>query len=237
MPENLIALLGAEPSPKDVRDYDITSLLTPEQQAVVLPKTYWTRPVPPRIDQEGGTCTAASSTLMRYQAQKNDLGVWVPLSYKWLYAKQKEIDGIDSEGSTLRASMQILRWRGQALTTPGGGNPAKNKITSYYAIPRAVEDLKRALYQYGVIVVAGPWAQEWMRTDDSGILAPPKNQVGGHAIAIVGYDDNRRAFGFQQTWPLPWGYKGRGIGFLRYDYVVDRKWGLWEAWRTIDAKG
>jgi hypothetical protein len=229
-----IELLGAVQSPPDSNDYQFVSLLTPEEKVVALPPRFSSTPVPPRIAQEGGTCTAASTTHMRYQQQRTDLGVWVPLSYKDLYAHQKRIDGIDGEGSTLRASMQVLKNYGQGIEKPGG-NPAKNKTKAYYAIERNPDAIKRAIFTYaGGVVVAGPWADEWMRTGPSGVLPQPKNHAGGHAFFACGYDDIRKALICLQSWPLPWGYNGRGVFFLPYEFITDHEWGLWEAWRTVD---
>lgn len=231
------SLLGAEQSPPDQRDYQFVSLLTPDQQAVVLPSRYRADPVPPRIAQVGGTCTGASSTYMRLYQQRKDLGAWLKLDYLWLYTQQKAIDGIPGEGSTLRASMQILRHKGQALTINGGGVPAKNKIATYYAIPPDVEALKRAIYTYGGIVVAGPWAESDFYPEANGVLAKPKaqtKQAGGHAFYVLGWDDVRKAFLCLNTWPLPWGYQGTGVFFYPYERVNDPKWGLWESWKAID---
>jgi len=229
-----VSLLGAVQSPPDVHDFQFASLLTPEQQAVALPPRFRADPVPPRIAQVGGTCTAASSTYMRLFQQKKDLGAWLKLDYQWLYREEKRIDGIPGEGSTLRAAMSILKNKGQALTVAGGGVAAKNKISAYYAISQNVTALKRAIYTYGGIVVAGPWAETDFHPEANGVLKAPQTQAGGHAFYVLGWDDARQAFLCLNTWSLPWGYQGSGVFFYPYSRVPDANWGLWESWKAID---
>lgn len=243
---DITSLLGAVQSPPDPKDYQFVSLLTPDQQAIVLPPRFRADPVPPRIAQVGGTCTAASSTYMRLHQQKKDLGAWLKLDYQWLYREEKKIDGIPGEGSTLRAAMRVLRGKGQALLIPGGGEPAKNRISTYYAIPASAEALKRAIFTYGGIVMAGPWAETDFHPEANGVLkAPKKNtpQAGGHAFYALGYDDGRQcddgtrgAVLCLNTWPLPWGYNGTGVFFYPYSRVSDPDWGIWEAWKAIDLQ-
>jgi hypothetical protein len=227
-------LLGALASPQDIRDYKFASLLTAEESAAALPAYFQAKVVPPRISQVGGTCTAASSTYMRMCQQKLDLGAWLKLDYQWLYSEEKKIDGISGEGSTVRAAMTVLKNLGQTIV----GNPSapfKNKISAYYAIPVTVDALKRALFTYGGIVVAAPWANSYSKTGVDGILPRPDTLAGGHAFYVEGWDDKRQCFICLQSWPLPWGYKGQGAFFLPYKFAVDPKWGLWEAWKAVDV--
>ena len=44
--------------------------------------------------------------------------------------------------------------------------------------------------------------------------------LGGHAIVIVGYDEEKRLFTFRNSWGEDWGDKG--YGYLPYDYVCDK---------------
>jgi len=42
-------------------------------------------------------------------------------------------------------------------------------------------------------------------------------EVGGHAICVVGYDDKTQLFKFKNSWGKSWGRKG--YGFLPYEYL------------------
>ncbi len=51
-------------------------------------------------------------------------------------------------------------------------------------------------------------------------VIPAKNGqiIGGHAILIVGYDNNKKLFKFKNSWGTGWG--DRGYGYLPYDYYI-----------------
>lgn len=50
------------------------------------------------------------------------------------------------------------------------------------------------------------------------IPLPGGKQIGGHAIPIIGYDDNIACFKFKNSWSTGWGDKG--YGYLPYQYVL-----------------
>lgn len=45
----------------------------------------------------------------------------------------------------------------------------------------------------------------------------------GHAIVLVGYDEDKKTFKFRNSWGINWG--NEGYGTLSYDYVKDYRWG------------
>ena len=50
------------------------------------------------------------------------------------------------------------------------------------------------------------------------IPSPVGNQIGGHAVFFVGYDDNISCFKFKNSWGPEWGDKG--YGYLPYEYLL-----------------
>lgn len=44
-------------------------------------------------------------------------------------------------------------------------------------------------------------------------------EKAGHAVVLIGYDDDKKAFKFQNSWGISWGDKGKG--WLAYDYLSD----------------
>jgi C1A family cysteine protease len=58
------------------------------------------------------------------------------------------------------------------------------------------------------------------------IPLPEGDVIGGHAIAIIGFDDGLKAFFIQNSWGKNWGLKGRA--WLPYDYVYKSPW--FDAW-------
>jgi hypothetical protein len=226
--------LGALPSPPDDRDYHISEVLAPE--AVALPSKFFGSPVPPVLDQ-GTTpmCVGYSSTRMRLQQEYNDDRKWYPLDPAWLYRECKKIDGMpDTDGTWVRAAMKVLKNVGQAesIVMPLRAQTiAQHKVAAYYAIPVTTEAyIKRAVHEFGSVVIAGPWYDSWFRPNAAKgyILPTPDHEAGGHAILCNGWDDARGLL-LQNSWTRAWGSNGRC--FLPYRFVP----GLWEAWRAVDA--
>jgi hypothetical protein len=46
---------------------------------------------------------------------------------------------------------------------------------------------------------------------------PPQGITGGHALAVVGYDDDRQAFRIINSWSTKWG--DEGFAWISYDYM------------------
>jgi C1A family cysteine protease len=54
----------------------------------------------------------------------------------------------------------------------------------------------------------------------TGIIPMPKpgeQQLGGHALLCVGYDDDRESYIFQNSWGSDWGNKG--FAYIPYQYM------------------
>lgn len=110
-------------------------------------------------------------------------------------------------------------WEEDSVTRPLG---------VYYRVDRAsVVDLQAAVAEIGAIYVSAKVHDGWdaltrsratappRRHADIPIIPPPKNsrRTGGHAFAIVGYDE--RGFIVQNSWGRRWG--AGGFGVLGYD--------------------
>ena len=90
-----------------------------------------------------------------------------------------------------------------------------NKISSFYSIDGygidRINSIKLALASQHPVVFGALVTQGFVDTDSSGIIAMPKNNVttiGGHAMMICGYDDNRKVFIVRNSWGPMWGDKG-----------------------------
>lgn len=51
------------------------------------------------------------------------------------------------------------------------------------------------------------------------IPLPSGDVIGGHAVCFVGYDDNKQAFKFKNSWTSAWG--NNGFGYLPYQYLLN----------------
>lgn len=65
---------------------------------------------------------------------------------------------------------------------------------------------------------------------------PPEMELrlGGHAICVVGYNDNQGQFIFKNSWGTGWGNKG--YGSLPYDYVKAYCLEAWGLRGTVSSK-
>merc|ERR1711918_21674 len=88
-----------------------------------------------------------------------------------------------------------------------------------------IDGLKKALVTNGPCLIAFPvynYGQYmWIQNNDSG-------SFGGHAMTVVGFDDEKNHFIIRDSWGKNW----QDNGYCYYPYS---HWGShWEIWTTID---
>lgn len=97
-----------------------------------------------------------------------------------------------------------------------------------------LNEIKQLLAEGTPVLLAAPVYDEFVRDGRAGdpIDAPADGSCyrGGHAIALVGYNDADATFKFVNSWGSGWG--DAGYGYLTYYYVQDA---AWEAWVLFDA--
>lgn len=92
---------------------------------------------------------------------------------------------------------------------------ANYKISSYAKVPVTELDFKNQLAAGKPIVVAGNVSKDFMYLTNGAILKRFKGKsLGGHCYCVVGYDDAKRAFKFQNSWGTGWG--SAGFGWIDY---------------------
>ena len=98
----------------------------------------------------------------------------------------------------------------------------KHKVTNYSRIARNLSLMKGCLAS-GFPFVFGFTCYDNLPFDSKDGVIPmpgPSNQViGGHAVLAVGYDDDKSAFIFRNSWNTTWGVKG--YGFMPYQYLLN----------------
>jgi hypothetical protein len=101
-------------------------------------------------------------------------------------------------------------------------NKAKNfKISGWQSIPRYdFERIKGSLYK-GFPVAVGMDVGDHFDKYKGGIFKTFETQnLSGHAMAIVGYDDTKGAFKVMNSWGTAWGENG--FGWISYDVFLDK---------------
>jgi C1A family cysteine protease len=100
----------------------------------------------------------------------------------------------------------------------------KNKALRYHRVKQDINHMKACLTQ-GYPYVAGFTVYQSFESDavrQSGVVPlPQRNEktIGGHAILVVGYDDNRAAWLVRNSWGPNWG--DGGYCWMPFEYFTN----------------
>lgn len=240
-------LLPDKPDERDIM-FKAERLLGTEP--VTLPPRYDLRvtgAVPPILDQGSiGSCGPNQiSNSLRFCLRKLKAPVDFQPSRLFIYYFARLTDGSplnEDTGITIRGGLKAVQKYGACSENNWGydvkkftekpNDPAikaaQNHIPGfkYIRVPQNLMNIKQALFG-GFPIICGIQLYtsfESPRVKSSGIVPIPNPQkealLGGHCVAIVGYDDVRRTFIMANTWGN-WGNKGYFT--LSYDYIMNPK--------------
>jgi len=250
-------------SPIDERDFIYKSIVKLQELPISYSRDSECSPI--RDQGDYGFCYAFSGESMKEWQEWKEWSNVKPIFSPLFLAKHcKDIDGIpDSEGSYLRIAMKVLQDIGICYESsyPYSGytsflkfpevstelfkQASKYKIKSY-AICNSLEEVKNAVYNNG-LVLGGILVCDNFLTPENGFVDNPEgNILGGHAITIVGWDDNlqykykngKTRKGFlkcRNSWSINYG--NNGYFYLPYDYYngkSDTFKYFFESWSSID---
>lgn len=213
----------------DERDHLIKTYLVRKALPTVCDITAKMTPV--RDQGNEGSCAGFAGAAVKEYQEKIDYNKFIELSPRFLYEKAKNISG-HKEGTTLRAIVKVLSKDGICEEKfwpyipknpgfPGEGsyiNADRYRIKTYARVPN-LEDLKQALVSFGPILAGIKVFKGITKVGKDGKVPTPKCgwfSVGGHAIAITGYNDINETVKFKNSWG-DWG--AQGYGFLEYSYI------------------
>jgi C1A family cysteine protease len=102
----------------------------------------------------------------------------------------------------------------------------KHRALKYMRVERDIEHLKACLEEgypigFGFTVFE---SFESAAVAKTGMVPMPKKgekNLGGHAVAIVGFDDNLQCFIVRNSWGKKWGKKG--YFYMPYAYILNKK--------------
>jgi len=202
---------------------------------------------PIRDQGSQGTCYAQSVSCMKEWQERKNYGLNEYLSPQFFYNnrdywnnnKQDGDDKLEDYGMTGRDVMKILQNVGICKESeyPYGLKEKINEISQNikdsaiihriknYARITSLNGLKESLLKNGPCLIAFPvynyTGQMWIKKEGN-------KQKGGHAMTVVGYDDDKAYFIIRNSWGSDWNDKG-------YCYYYYSDWeSHWEVWTTVD---
>lgn len=250
-PEDLIIRCSVVRDPVDSRDWLVAAgHPSMEDDDVEVPeKMDYSKDTPLVQDQgEYGSCVgwAAARGLREWMYWKQT-GKKVSLSVRFVWMAAKESDRFEinsfvaNAGTSLKAAFKIMSKYGvpEEKYYPYGQdlvaftslrdkrrffyNASKYRIFNYYQLT-SNETRRTHLAHIGPFVATVPIDAGWLSTGTDGLIPDEETgaEYGGHAILVVGYDDQKQLFKFKNSWGKAWGKKG--FGYFSYKYAEDRMW-------------
>jgi hypothetical protein len=228
-------------SPDDNRDF-LYSSVCPATAEDPLPDVFDLRPELTEVRNQGGqgSCVGQSCATIKEWQERQDVNFTKHMSPQFIYDSRINLSG---SGMHPRDAMSILRKQGcppesdypyrrwakdrhtKSEIKPEVYTSAERYKIKHYARIQTLDDLRRALVVSGPCLIAVPVYNQGPEMWKSG---PGSRYGGGHAMAIVGYDDIEEHFIIRNSWGKSWGDRG-------YCYFKYEDWGCqWEVWSAVD---
>jgi C1A family cysteine protease len=226
-----------------VRDsLDRRDLLYAPPKFARLPKVFDVSNCMPDVYDQGqlGSCTAnAVGALHHYEQIRQEPRKAFTPSRLFLYYNTRVLLGTPTEdsGGTLRDAIKTLakdgvcsevewpyeirRFRDRPVDELYT-RAADHQAIQYASVPQSRLMLKNCLYESYPIAFGFTVYESFMSpcVAKMGVVPMPKKSeapTGGHAVVLVGWDDERQAYKVRNSWGTQWGR--RGYFWLPYKYV------------------
>lgn len=241
MAVNLIEHFGGwRPQLPDVRDFKLVRAY--EESA--LPASVDLRPMCCKIWNQLalGSCTSHALAFIFEFAQRKEHPQWDYMpSRLFLYYSEREIEGtIDQDaGAMLRDGAKALKAKGlpredlwpydigsfaQRPPEKAYLNALQHQSLNYHAVPQTQGDLESALASgfpiaFGFTVYSSFEDDSVAKTGIVPMPYPADSVLGGHAVALCGFNRQARTFLCRNSWGELWGQQGYFT--MPYDYVLN----------------
>jgi C1A family cysteine protease len=191
-----------------------------------------------------GSCTG-NAVGFGYHFEEFKQGVKDPFmpSRLFIYYNERVLDGTVGEdaGSEIRTGIKTIAKDGVCPETmwPYVISKFKNKPTpacykealkhraiTYMRVAQDLKNLKACLSEgypivFGFNVFESFESPEVAKTGMVPMPLPKEKNIGGHAVVIVGFDDERQVFIVRNSWGEDWG--DQGYFYMPYAYIIDNK--------------
>jgi C1A family cysteine protease len=237
--------VGAIKDTRDNRDLRLCSI----QEVVAVPPSFTLEDLFPSKHQfSRGSCTSQAQSHHKERQEK------VRIAARPIMAWTKELEGNKEYGAMTRNTFKIVNTIGccaeEECPEPGPEmswneyidinniprsclqTASEHKSGSYWRVENNIDAIKQALFNNkNSVVISMDWHAEFNRPQVNGVLTPynENSSVGGHAVEIDGWDDEKLLLEIKNSWSPSWGLGGKF--FLPYEYFKDL---IWDAWCSLD---
>ncbi|MCP4326955.1 MAG: C1 family peptidase [Alphaproteobacteria bacterium] len=176
----------------------------------------------------------------RQELRKKNNGVSARMLYE-MAKRYDEWEGENYSGSSIRGAMKgwlrhgVCSWGGWPYDErdPGRLTPERQfaalrrPLGAYLRVRHLhLNQMHSALNEAGILYASASVHEGWRQVDpESGRIPYRKRLIGGHAFAIVGYDET--GFWVQNSWGPKWGLKG--FCHIDYDDWLENGYDCWVA--------
>jgi hypothetical protein len=234
-------MLDARPDTIDFRDQMFVPTLVQVPTHVPL-GSYLQHKIPVLHQGQTSGCTGfALATIVHYlMATRRPAPERLRVSPTMLYTLARRYDewpGEDYNGSSARGAMKGWHKHGVALDSqwkPQGKAPRNELLHSARGRPlgayfrvnhKDLVAMHAAIAEVGALFASCTTHEGWDPVGPSGHIQPSDKRGGGHAFAIVAFDDV--GFWIQNSWGPGWGK--RGFGRISYDDWLQNGTDVWVA--------
>lgn len=232
-------IYGWRPQRPDFRD----RVFTPTTQAHVLPSKVDLRPeCPPIVDQgQLGSCVSNATAGAHEFTQMKEKQIKFAPSRLFIYYNCRAMEGTIKQdaGADIRDGFKSISQQGVCDEAIWPYNIAKfknkplvrcykaalkHKAVQYLAVTPTLDQVKGCLadgfpFVFGISVYASFESDAVAKTGVVPMPATNEQNLGGHAIMAVGYDDSTQRFTIRNSWGTSWG--DQGYFYLPYEYVTN----------------
>ena len=239
--------LDAKPDTIDFRDKMYIPTLVEVPTKIDL-EEYKKTGVPILNQGQEGACTGFGlATVAHYLLRRRkvipDSTTVSPRMFYEIAKKYDEIPGEGYSGSTARGAMKGWHKHGvcsselwpykvgvvdRVLTDERAKNALKRPLGAYFRVNhKDLVAMHSAIAEVGILYVTGNVHQGWGKISPDGVIPYQSDFkiTGGHAFAIVAYDE--RGFWIQNSWDTWWGKDG--FGMITYDDWLANGSDVWVA--------
>jgi len=238
-------VFDARPDTLDFRDKMYEPTLVEVSLRIDL-KKYMALKVPILNQGQEGACTGfglatvAHYLLLRRQVTPDPTPVSPRMFYE-MAQKYDEWPGEKYEGSSARGAMKgwykhgvcaeklwpyQTKRQAQRLTDKRARDASARPLGAYYRVNhKDLVAMHSAISEVGILYATATVHAGWDNVGADGLIAVDREILGGHAFAIVAYDEN--GFWIQNSWGRSWGREG--FGLISYDDWLANGTDVWVA--------